>query len=520
MAALRLYRQALQIDPSHADALYFVGQLHYERGELPAARASIDLLTAADPRGLRTWQQASVLAGRPIPGWLPDLDAALASLDPAMELNPAESRNHYLAGRWLAYRGEFADARASLAAAAGYNPEFHDGDLLEAWIAEASGDRAGALRLRAALVERLCAHDPDECKGAAVAHAVRRGLTAPEGPAPSRTALTRAEAMARLKQQHAVAEIDLDGDSRPDLLAAGPATGALMLFTADDRLEPVPGAVVPGWEPATDPASAPSRATPWTAVGWRARAGRRVVLAGGGSRPLRVYGTGAETSLGRAALWSRELTLPVLASGDLDGDGIDELLVANVPDPAAEDGGGLVGLLLREDDDGLTVWHTLPGPISAALIADLDGDGDADLAVGRYPASQGIREQRLVAAVGEDGRASLEPTEPPTASVWLMMGSRLGDETSIAEEDLPVRTFAVLGAGRLFVAGGDLEPERPAVESVWQVDSAGRRPPDLGGASGSVCLRAFPLPGPEILCQRGGLVPAEPAHLELIRGGS
>jgi len=78
-SAVSLYEEALELQPGHEDALYYLGQCRRDLGEPPAARAAFERLVATNPASAR--------------GHLA-LGALLASPDPREPMDPAAAESH------------------------------------------------------------------------------------------------------------------------------------------------------------------------------------------------------------------------------------------------------------------------------------------------------------------------------------------------------------------------------------------------------------------------------------------
>jgi hypothetical protein len=94
-----------------------------------------------------------------------------------------------------------------------------------------------------------------------------------------------------------------------------------------------------------------------------------------------------------------------VATGDVDGDGWPDLFVSGFADKGTP--GGSADRLLRGGPDGFTLdrsFPAAPGRTSGAAFADLDGDGDLDLALSRnYRDREGGRAPSVVLR-NDDGR--------------------------------------------------------------------------------------------------------------------
>lgn len=491
--ALEGYEDALRLRPEHGDALYYVAQLRYERGEVAVARQRLLQLAAVEPRGLRAWQQRSVLDGTPLPGWSPDLTSATESASMALQLSPSESRNSYLAARWAAYAGDFAAAEERLDAAVGHNPLLWSAHLLRVWIAARRGDAARALRLRDELRARACGEDGARCAPHDPLHDILLAAAQPDADGIDVAALAARRGR----------DLDIDGDGRIDTrLLLGGDDDVLVLPAArgnqppGPQAVPVDGAVLHG----------PGQPSLLLVTGDAVRA---YALAAGAYGPI-------EHSIGELGAG---LTLPVVSAGDIDGDGLDEVLLANLP----QADGALLGVLYRGTPDGrFEPMETFPGPLSAAHMADLDGDGDTDLLLARDARLDLFAGSVLERALGSD-----PPAAPPAAilSLWRNDDGKLAASAApLPELWSPVNSIASFdadGDGRLDVilATGGLAPEKPAPDRLWLqeegrfMDASAR----LGDAAHGATWRAWPDGDGAVVLARGGLLPGDALHLARLR---
>jgi enediyne biosynthesis protein E4 len=137
--AIRLFREALAIDPAHEDARFYLGICLAGEGEADEALVQFDLLRQLKPQSLRAWQQYGVIRAlsSSSPG---DYEAAEHSLQRAHALNPEETGVLLVLGELAVLRGDFGQARRRFAAACQTNPKAVPGFFLQGYMAWKNGD--------------------------------------------------------------------------------------------------------------------------------------------------------------------------------------------------------------------------------------------------------------------------------------------------------------------------------------------------------------------------------------------
>lgn len=149
--AAKLFEQMSELDPTHEDALYSLGNCLLELGRYEEAKRAWERLLARNPSSSRAWVQIGVL--RTILGsTLFDLDEAVAAFRTAHRINREESRPLSLLGEAELARGSFAEARESLSAAHRMNPGESSALYLSGYLAWKRGD---ARRARELLTQTL-----------------------------------------------------------------------------------------------------------------------------------------------------------------------------------------------------------------------------------------------------------------------------------------------------------------------------------------------------------------------------
>jgi tetratricopeptide (TPR) repeat protein len=189
-AALPLYRRALQIDPRHEDALYYLGQCAQSLGDGAVAKEAFDRLVAFNPSSARGHLALGSLFASPAPGRPIDLDAAEREFRQAHAINGEETGPVLRLGEIALVRGEEAEARRWLESALRTNPKCVEAAFLLGFLRFRARDRDGA--------------------EAYVARALQAGAV----DAPVRGVLS-------------------EGDRKPAPAAAPPAGPAVTLFSAE-----------------------------------------------------------------------------------------------------------------------------------------------------------------------------------------------------------------------------------------------------------------------------------------------
>jgi tetratricopeptide (TPR) repeat protein len=143
-AASRAYEEALSLDPRHEDSLYYLGQCSVELGRPDAARQAFTRLVEVNPASARGHLALGALHASTLETLPLDLDAAEAHLRRAHEINGEETGPMLRLGEVLIVKGETAEARRWIAAAAATNPKSVEAAFLNGYLLWASGDQAGA----------------------------------------------------------------------------------------------------------------------------------------------------------------------------------------------------------------------------------------------------------------------------------------------------------------------------------------------------------------------------------------
>ncbi|KAB2653188.1 MAG: tetratricopeptide repeat protein, partial [Verrucomicrobia bacterium] len=155
--AIRLFRDAIALNPAHEDSRYYLGLCLASRGETDAALEALAALQRLNPQSHRAWQQWGVVRALFARGDA-DLAAAEGALERARALNPEETGALLVLGEVALLRGDPTTAERRLAAATGTNPRAVGGFFLRGYLAWKRGDAAAA---RAMLEQTRKALGPD-----------------------------------------------------------------------------------------------------------------------------------------------------------------------------------------------------------------------------------------------------------------------------------------------------------------------------------------------------------------------
>lgn len=470
--AAGFYEHALAADPDHGDTLYYLGHFRYGRGETAAAAEHFEHLAEVEPTSLRSWQQLSLVRGQSRLGWVGDVDGAEAAASRALEVVRAESLNYELMARWNAYRGENALAREHIVAALGHNPRSETARHLQEWL-----DRP------------VAAEDPAGASALALA------------------------------QRHVSRAVDLTGDGSADLTVVSVDGSQPVLVARNDGRRILPSSVrFRSWENVSGVSESGPFPVPTAAAVVSGPYGELIVLVGGGSRGTRLYEAAGE--LYREADTSHlpgPDGPPLLAAADFDGDGIDDLVLANLR--LSDDSQALGGRLYWGLADGSfrPSNNDIAGPLLQLAAADLDGDGDPDLIVGR--AGQAIESEE----VAGDHAPPIAAAATMDVVFLLNDGGRLAPstlETPVLPADVRNIVVADLdddGRTDLFFATGSWAPETVVADLLWLGTDAGFRDASerLGLARHGVTFLSW-RSAEGLVLVRGGIVPADPRRTVLL----
>lgn len=161
--AIRLFREAIELNPKHEDSRYYLGLCLASQGDTDDALATLAGLQQLNPQSHRAWQQWGVVRAT-FAKSATDLAAAEAALQRAHALNPEETGALLVLGEVALLRGDTKLADDRLAAATRTNPKAIGGFFLRGYVAWKRGDDASAKQF---LEQTRTARGPDwQPKGA------------------------------------------------------------------------------------------------------------------------------------------------------------------------------------------------------------------------------------------------------------------------------------------------------------------------------------------------------------------
>jgi tetratricopeptide (TPR) repeat protein len=148
-AAERLLRRALEIDPDHEDARYYLANSLASQGRLDAALDQLDVLRRSHPGSHRAHKQWGVLRARSATT-AADLDAAATALERALELNLEETGALLALAEIDLIRGRDREADRRLEWVIRTHPRSVGGLFLRGYLAYRRGDAAASRSFLAA----------------------------------------------------------------------------------------------------------------------------------------------------------------------------------------------------------------------------------------------------------------------------------------------------------------------------------------------------------------------------------
>ncbi len=141
--AIDLFEQALVLNPSHGDSLYYLANCRAETGDVREALSQLDTLIRVNPQSQRAHKRwgtlRAVSAGEPS-----ELDAAVAALERASAINPEETGVSLVLGEVLLLQGKTAEARQRLDWVVRSNSQSGEAYFVLGYLAWIEGDTGSA----------------------------------------------------------------------------------------------------------------------------------------------------------------------------------------------------------------------------------------------------------------------------------------------------------------------------------------------------------------------------------------
>jgi len=144
--AIPLFREALALDPTHEDSLYYLANCLATTGDVEAALVELAELNRLNPmshRGHKRWGTLRAVSARSAD----EMDTAVKVLERAHEINLEETGVLLVLGEVYLLRGEAERARTSLELMVRTNPQADEGFYVLAYLAWKTGDVARSLEL-------------------------------------------------------------------------------------------------------------------------------------------------------------------------------------------------------------------------------------------------------------------------------------------------------------------------------------------------------------------------------------
>lgn len=146
-SAAATYRAALQLRPTHHDALYYLGHMQYTQGHLAAADSTWQRLAEVNPESARAYTQIGEVHFCFPDHSLFDLKRARTAFQQALDIHNEETRPLLRLGTIALIEGK-SSARRHLEAVRGSNANNPAADLLMGYLAWRDGESARATVLR------------------------------------------------------------------------------------------------------------------------------------------------------------------------------------------------------------------------------------------------------------------------------------------------------------------------------------------------------------------------------------
>lgn len=149
-AAAEAYTGALALNPGHQDALYYLGNMHFDLGDLAAAERAWRRLVEIDPTSARAHSQLGTLyfcVGEDQPL---QPERAAAEFQRSLAINREETGPLLHLGEIALVRGDLEDARYYFDAIVGSNPSSAEAHFYKGYLAWKAGALDRAVELLAA----------------------------------------------------------------------------------------------------------------------------------------------------------------------------------------------------------------------------------------------------------------------------------------------------------------------------------------------------------------------------------
>lgn len=204
--AVALYEAALELNGTHEDALYYLGNVQFELGQFLEAERAWRRLVEVNPVSSRAHVQLGVLyACRARPARF-DPVAARAEFRRALEINQEETGPLLRLGELALLAGDQGSARQQLSAVVRTNPRSAEAYFLLGYIAWVDGQRReAAARLREAV---RAAHPPEAVAGIPGEGDTRSAAPLGRRPSPCPSLAPDAAVLGRLPEETVVAVMD------------------------------------------------------------------------------------------------------------------------------------------------------------------------------------------------------------------------------------------------------------------------------------------------------------------------
>ena len=138
------YQRAVELDPRHEDALYYLGNMHFELGEFGPADEAWRQLVTVNPGSARAHLQLGSLYLCPEPGAPFDPKAAAVEFRRAHDINREETGSLLRLGEAALYLGDVQEANRQFTAVIGSHRDSPAGHFFLGYLAWAAGSPESA----------------------------------------------------------------------------------------------------------------------------------------------------------------------------------------------------------------------------------------------------------------------------------------------------------------------------------------------------------------------------------------